>query len=87
MSLLNPAVSVVINDLISQEGSEIYRISLPEQYLGQQFLDTMSTLKKLHSIITIGIERNGNIIVNPPADEALKDGDMLLVLSEDAPSF
>jgi voltage-gated potassium channel len=87
MSLLNPATNSIIKDLVSQEGNEIYRVPLPQQYVNRVFLDTLLDLKKLHGVITIGIERDGECLLNPSESETLRSGDMLLVLSTEAPSL
>jgi voltage-gated potassium channel len=87
MSLLNPATNIIIKDLVSQEGNEIYRVLLPQQYINRVFIDTLLDLKKLHGVITIGIERNGECLLNPSESETLRSGDMLLVLSTESPSL
>ncbi len=87
MSLLNPAVNNIIKDLVSQEGNEIYRVPLPQQYMNRPFLDTLLDFKKLHDVILIGIERDGKCLLNPSEGEFLRSGDNLLVLSKEAPSF
>ena len=85
MSLKNPAVNDIIKSLVSQEGSEIYRIAVPKQYLGHPFIDTMPEMKKAYDIIPVGVERDGEYLINPPASLQLKDSDLLLVLSEETP--
>ncbi len=85
MSLQNPAVNTIIKELISQYGNEIYRVPVLQKYIGHPFLETLPELKKSYSSIVIGIEREGKTIVNPSSDEILKTGDILLVISEEAP--
>jgi voltage-gated potassium channel len=85
MSLKNPAVGDIIKSLVSQEGSEIYRITVPKQYLGRSFIDILPEMKKAHDIIPVGVERDGEYLLNPPASLQLKDSDLLLVLSEETP--
>jgi voltage-gated potassium channel len=85
MSLKNPAVNDIVKSLVSQEGSEIYRIAVPKQYLGRSFIDILSEMKKAHDIIPVGVERDGEYLFNPAASLQLKDTDLLLVLSEETP--
>jgi voltage-gated potassium channel len=85
MSLQNPAVNNIIKELVSQEGNEIYRVSIPRQYVGHPFVDTMPDMKKLHGITVIGVERDGESLINPAANLSLQDSDLLLVISEKTP--
>ena len=87
MSLQNPAVNRIIKELVSGVGNEIYRVELPQQYVGQPFANSLLELKNSHSVITIGVERDGECLINPPSDLILKATDFLLVLSEEAPSL
>ena len=85
MSLQNPSIHHIITEFISQEGNEIHRVHTPQEYIGRPFLDVLLEIKKLHSIITIGIERDGKSLINPPASELTKSGDILLLISEETP--
>ena len=85
MSLQNPAVNQIIKELVSGVGSEIYRVELPERYIGQPFADLLSELKNSRNIITIGLERDGKCLLNPQSDLIAKANDFLLVLSEEIP--
>ncbi len=85
MSLQNPVVNRIIKELVSQEGNEIYRVTVPQQYVGRPFVDTMPEMKKLYGIIAIGIERDGECLINPSASLPLQASDLLLVISEETP--
>jgi len=85
MSILNPTANAVISELISQKGNEVYRIKTPEKYIGIQFLDALSELKKHQNILTIGIERGGNVLLNIDAKERIQPDDLLMIISEDSP--
>jgi voltage-gated potassium channel len=87
MSLQNPAVNKVIGELVSGVGNEIYRVELPQRYVGRPFAQSLPELKSSHSVITIGVERDGECLINPPSDLILKATDLLLVISEEAPSL
>lgn len=85
MSLQNPAVNQIIKQLVSGVGSEIYRVELPERYVGQSFANLLPELKNSHNVVTIGLERDGKYLLNPQSDLITKANDFLLVLSEEAP--
>lgn len=85
MSLQNPSVNTVVKELVSQEGNKIYRVSVPEKYIGHLFLDALPELKRSYNVIAFGIERDGKSIINPLPDENLKKDDLLLVISEESP--
>lgn len=87
MSLKNPSVNKIIKELVSEVGNEVYRVELPQRYIGHHFGDTLPELKKTNNVITIGIERDGECVLNPPADLILKDTDFLLVISEEPPQL
>lgn len=85
MSLQNPIVNRIVKELVSQGGNEIYQVAVPQQYVGRSFIDTLQELKKSSGIILMGIERNGEALINPEAGLALNTGDLLLVLSKETP--
>lgn len=87
ISLQNPAVNRVIKELVSGVGNEIYRVELPQRYVGRPFAESLPELKSSHGVITIGVERDGECLINPPPDLILKATDFLLVISEEAPSL
>lgn len=88
MSIENPAVNRVIKELVSRvQGNEIYRTPLPQIYIGKPFEQCLQGLKSSHEIITIGIERNGECLLNPKSAFPLKAGDFLLVISAQPPSL
>jgi voltage-gated potassium channel len=85
MSLQNPASSNIIKELISQTGSEIYRVEIPEQYVGLSFTEVLTMLNKSKGMIVIGIERMGNCLINPPTSLTLVKDDLLMVISTGIP--
>ncbi len=88
MSLQNPTVNKITRELVSGgQGNEIYRVELPKQYAGRSFGDSMQELKTSHDVITIGIEREGQCLLNPANDTTLQDTDWLFVISEEAPAL
>jgi len=88
MSLQNPAVNRITRELVSGgQGNEIYRVALPERYAGRPFAEALRELKASADAIVIGIEREGQCRLNPPADTVLEGGDWLYLVSEEAPSL
>ncbi len=88
MSLQNPALNKITRELVSGgRGNEIYRVELPQRYVGLSFADSLQELKKSHDAIAIGIERDGQYRLNPPNDTILEAADRLFVISEEAPSL
>jgi voltage-gated potassium channel len=88
MSLQNPTVNNITKELVSGgQGNEIYRVEVPKNYVGRSFSDSLQELKKSHDVITIGIERDGQCLLNPPNDTSLKETDWLFVISEEAPNL
>jgi len=88
MSLQNPAVNRITRELVSGgQGNEIYRVALPAGYAGRPFADALRELKSRSDAIAIGIERDGQCRLNPPADTVLEAGDWLFLVSEEAPSL
>ena len=88
MSIENPVVNRVIKELVSRvRGNEIYRVELPQRYVERPFELCLRELKSSHNVIVIGIERNGECLINPSFDFILKANDFLLVISEQPPSL
>jgi len=87
MSLQSAPVTRIVKELVSGKGSEIYCVETPPQYVGQPFVDSIPDLKKRYDVTAIGIERNGEYLINPPVDAQIEATDLLLVLSEEPPTF
>jgi len=88
MSLQNRSAIRIVKELMgSGAGNEIYRVRVPLKYSGQSFSYVMTELKNSHNAITIGIERNGECLINPSSDFLLKVDDQLLIISEHTPSL
>jgi voltage-gated potassium channel len=88
MSLQNPTVNNITRELVSGgQGNEIYRVEVPKRYSGRSFSESLQELKTSNDVIVIGIEREGQCLLNPPGDTALKDTDWLYVISEEMPAL
>lgn len=55
----------------------IIEMLLPENWIGKSLIDL--DLRKKFDVNVLAVEREGNVLVNIPADENLKEGDILLV--------
>jgi voltage-gated potassium channel len=82
-SALYPGLSALVTDIVSGgEGSELYRITLPEEYLGLP-IDTVSArLRSDHRATLLSVNRGGRAFVNPPSDFVLQAGDDAIVVAE-----
>lgn len=82
-SALYPGLSAIVTDIVSGgEGSELYRITLPDEYIGHS-IDAVSTLlRKDHKATLLSVNRGGRAFVNPPADFVLQMGDDAIVVAE-----
>lgn len=78
-SLLTPKVASFMDRLILSEDLEILALKLPLEYIGKRINET-DIRRKIGTIIAV--KREGKIIVNPPPDLLLKDGDILFFFCE-----
>ncbi len=69
------------------EGSEVYRIPLPNSYINKSFKEAFLDLGKKKDIILVAVERGGEIKINPKGEFKLKEGDYLFAISEKEPIF
>jgi voltage-gated potassium channel len=82
-SALYPGLSGIVTDIVSGgEGSELYRITLPDEYIGQS-IDTVATLlRRDHKATLLSVNRGGRAFVNPGTDFVLQAGDDAIVVAE-----
>ncbi|HEU5000322.1 MAG TPA: NAD-binding protein [Lapillicoccus sp.] len=82
-SSLYPGLAELVTDIVSGgEGSELYRVNLPDDYTGMSIDDLSATLRAEHSATLLAIGRDGRAFVNPPAHFRLQPGDDALVVAE-----
>jgi voltage-gated potassium channel len=82
-SALYPGLTELVTDIVSGgEGSELYRVRVPETYLGLSIDDVAARLRADHRATLISINRDGSSFVNPPADFRVQPGDDALVVAE-----
>ena len=82
-SALYPGLTGLVTDIVSGgEGSELYRVELPEAYLGLSIDEVSARLRGEHRATLLAISRDSKTFVNPAADFRVAAGDDLLVVAE-----
>jgi voltage-gated potassium channel len=82
-SALYPGLTELVTDIVSGgEGSELYRVALPESYLGLSVDEVSARMRTEHRATLLAISRGTRTIVNPPTDFRLQAGDDGLVVAE-----
>ena len=64
------------------EGSELYRVGLPDEYCGMTIDEVARQLRAEHRATLLSINRGGQAFVNPSADFRLEFGDDAVVVAE-----
>ena len=82
-SALYPGLSAIVTDIVSGgEGSELYRITLPDEYIGLT-IDTVSArLRSDHRATLLSVNRGGRAFVNPSTDFVLEPDDDAIVVAQ-----
>ncbi|MFL5674915.1 MAG: potassium channel family protein [Chloroflexota bacterium] len=82
-SALYPGLSALVTDIVSGgEGSELYRVALPDEYIGLSIDSVSAQLRNDHKATLLSVNRGGRAFVNPPADLVLQRGDDAIVVAE-----
>jgi voltage-gated potassium channel len=80
---LYPGLSEIVTDIVSGgEGSELYRIALPDAYLGLSVDELSEKLRGEHRATLLGVARAGQAVINPRVDFELQPGDDAVVVAE-----
>jgi voltage-gated potassium channel len=80
---LYPGLSSMVTDIVSGgEGSELYRIGLPDEYVGLSIDAVAARLRTEHAATLLSVNRGGHAFVNPKADFVLEPGDDAVVVAE-----
>src|SRR5687768_7067133 len=75
-SALYPGLTELVTDMVSGgEGSELYRVALPDTYLGLSVDEVSARLRTEHRATLLAISRDHHTYVNPPSDFTLQTGD------------
>ncbi|MDH4333814.1 MAG: NAD-binding protein [Chloroflexota bacterium] len=81
-SALYPGLTGIVTDLVSGgEGSELYRVALPDRYTGLSVDELSAVLRSEHHATLLSISRGGGSITNPPASFILEPGDDAVVVA------
>ena len=82
-SALYPGLTGIVTDIVSGgEGSELYRITLPDEYIGLSIDEVASKLRLDHRATLLSINRGGRAFVNPESDFRLEPHDDAVVVAE-----
>jgi voltage-gated potassium channel len=82
-SALYPGLSELVTDLVSGgEGSELYRVDIPEDCVGQPIDEVSARLRRDHGATLIAVTRGDRTFSNLKTDFVLEDGDDLIVVAE-----
>ena len=78
-----PGLSRVVADMVAGgEGSELYRVELPDGYLGVSIDELSTRMRRDHQATVLAVSRNGSSFINPPTDFRLEQGDDAVVVAE-----
>ncbi|NEO97341.1 MAG: potassium channel protein [Symploca sp. SIO2E9] len=85
------AIDVLAELLTVRIGNQIYKIPLPEQWTGISFWECAEKLKEEFDTILVALERpkyrDKETLVNPPKEERLLPGDLLVVIARTLPQI
>ena len=82
-SALYPGLSELVTDLVSGgEGSELYRVELPNEVVGFSIDDVSALMRREHGATLLAVNRNGKTINNLATDFRFESGDDLIVVAE-----
>src|SRR5205085_202406 len=82
-SSLYPGLANLVTDIVSGgDGSELYRVQLPDDYVGLSVDELSAKLRGEHRATLLSVSRGGQAYVNPPEDFRLSPGDDLVVVAE-----
>jgi voltage-gated potassium channel len=81
-SALYPGLTQIVTDIVSGGDAQLYRITLPDDYLGLAIDEVSARLRADHRATLLSVNRGGRAFVNPPADFRLAPGDDAVVVAE-----
>jgi len=87
-------VSILEEILSGRVGNSLHKFRAPKDLYGVAVGKLSATMRRRHDAIFVGLERPDfhdpdqvETLVNPPADETVRAGDHIVVISERPPSF
>jgi voltage-gated potassium channel len=82
-SSLYPGLAEIVTDIVSGgEGSELYRVKLPDEYVGLSVDELSERMRSDHSATLLAVSRDGRSFINPEPDFRLEVGDDAVVVAE-----
>jgi voltage-gated potassium channel len=82
-SALYPGLASLVTDLVSGgQGSELYRVRVPDHLFGETPGALATLLRSNHNSSLIAVTRDGISHASPPADFMLREGDCAIVVAE-----
>jgi voltage-gated potassium channel len=82
-SSLYPGLAGIVTDIVSGgDGSELYRVSLPDDYVGLSVDELSSRMRSDHNATLLAVGREDASFVNPGPDFRLQSGDDAVVVAE-----
>lgn len=80
---LYPGLGDLVTDMVSGgEGSEIYRVRVPDRMVGLSVLDASRDLKEFNGATLLAIGRDDKILTNPGPTVTLLEADEIVVMAE-----
>ena len=80
---LYPGLSDLVSDMVSGgAGSELYRVKIPDDYLGLPIDEVSQRFRDDHHATLLAVNRLGQTHINPAADFKLMAGDEALVVAD-----
>ena len=81
-SALYPGLTGLVTDIVSGgAGSELYRVELPDAYLGLTIDEVSARLRAEHQATILAVSRGSTTFVNPKSDFRIEAGDDALVVA------
>ena len=82
-SAMYPGLSELVTDIVSGGvGSELYRVTLPDDCVGKSIDEVSSLLRSRHAATLLAVSREGSTHTNPGTDFRFSPGDDLVVVAE-----
>jgi voltage-gated potassium channel len=82
-SALYPGLAELVTDIVSGgDGSELYRVALPDDYVDLTTDELSARLRQEHEATLLAVVRQGVTVTNPKADFRLRRGDDAVVVAE-----
>jgi voltage-gated potassium channel len=82
-SSLYPGLAEIVTDIVSGgAGSELYRVQLPDEYIGLSVDQLSERMRSDHSATLLAVSRGGSAYINPEPGFRLQHGDDAVVVAE-----